>query len=179
MNTLPFCKGHDVIYGTYGICHIEDVCLMSTPPDGAERMHYILSQHNRSGLTINVPADNEALVSRMRNVFSKEKIDELLSHVKNKEILWIDDKRARAARYHDILTKGVEEELMLMIRSIYLRGQQLKQNGKRLNVSDETTLKAAQKLVTEEFAYALCIEPDDVGAYIRRALDIEDDIVHA
>lgn len=170
----PYKKGDHVIYGGNGICLIKDIAMQSPAPGVPERLYYILSPAETGGLTISVPADNEALLNKMRYVFTREQIDALLSGAKGHELHWVEDKRARAELFREIMYAGVQEELILMIRCIYLHREQLAEHGKKLNVSDEATLKAAEKLVRDEFAYALGIQPDAVGRYIRKALSIQD-----
>lgn len=172
MEQKRFAVGEKVVYGTNGICTIEDIIRQSPIPGEDERTYYILRQKENNGLVISVPAESEALLSRMRRVFSKQEIDSLLLGTCGREQEWIEDKRARADAFRIMLTGGITEDLILMIRAIYLHRQALAKNAKKLNVADETTLKSAEKLVREEFAYALQIAPDAVGRYIRQALKI-------
>ena len=165
-----FRKGDPVIYGTNGVCMVADVTTQASTPDAEARTYYILSQTAQRGMTIAVPTDNQTLVSRMRRLMSREEIDALLADAKGRQYPWIADRRARADAFHGILTAGKHRDLLLMIRCIYLQKETLQQNGKRLNVSDEATLKAAEKLVTEEFSYTLGIEPAAVGEYIRERI---------
>ncbi|MDD3919834.1 MAG: CarD family transcriptional regulator [Eubacteriales bacterium] len=171
---MPYEKGEHVIYGSNGICFIEDIVLQQPAPGVKERLYYILRPEDSHSLTISVPAESEALVQKMRPVLSKAEIDALLSGAKGRELDWVEDKRARADYFRKILAEGVQEDLILMIRCIYLRREALKEHGKKLNVADDTTLKTAEKLVRDEFAYALSVPPDAVGRYIRKALAIKD-----
>lgn len=177
MEMKQFAVGEHVIYGANGICTVEDIVLQSPVAGAPACRYYILRQMENKGLTISVPTQSETLLKRMRRVFTKTEIDALLSGAYGREQTWIDDKRERADAFRLILSGGITEELILMIRCIYLRRQMLAKHSKKLNVSDENTLKSAEKLVREEFAYALGIEPDAVGRYIRNALrfSVQDD----
>lgn len=166
-----FTKGDPVIYGTNGVCTVADIRMQSPAPEQEARMYYILSQTAARGMTIAVPADNPALVARMRRPLTKEQIDTLLTEARGQAYPWIADRRARADAFHGTLANGMHRDLLLMLRCIYLQGQALQAAGKRLNVADEATFKAAEKLVTEEFSCSLGIEPAAVGAYIRDALE--------
>lgn len=44
--------------------------------------------------------------------------------------------------------------------------------GKALSATDENTLKSAEKLVEEEFSYALHIPREEVTGYIRSLLGV-------
>ncbi|MDO5112407.1 MAG: CarD family transcriptional regulator [Clostridia bacterium] len=180
MTTQKYNKGDYVIYGVNGICVVEDV-RMQKPAygDGVEQLFYILRRLEKANLTITVPADSEKLMGKMRELFSKDEIDALLLGARDHVIEWIDDKRERADLFRHIMMLGVREDLILMIRCIYLQKQRLLQRGKKLNIADEEALKTAEKLVREEFAYSLGITPESVGAYIRNALRIDDIIDEA
>ena len=62
-----------------------------------------------------------------------------------------------------------------MIICIYEKKRELAKNGKKLSVTDQGTLKSAEKLVEEEFAWALDMDPKDVPAFIRRRLHIQEE----
>ena len=62
----------------------------------------------------------------------------------------------------------------MLFRS-YEKKRELAKNGKKLSVTDQGTLKTAEKLVEEEFAWALDMDPKDVPAFIRRRLHIQEE----
>lgn len=174
MRSPAFKKGEYVVYGDNGICSIEDVKEMQAAADTPTQLYYILKPVNAANCTLYVPVHNLSLCGKMRYILSKEKIDALLSDSRNKEIEWIEDKNERAAYFRDILKSGLQENLVLLIQCIYLKSLKLKMLGRKLPIADENVLKRAEKLVREEFSYALSIEPEAVGPYIRAALGIED-----
>ena len=145
-------KGQYVVYGTNGICLVEDVRMMK--------------------FALYVPLNNEKLMGKLRPVMTKKEIDSLLLGMKDKEIIWDGDRRNRTERFHDILVGGVTQKLLLMIRCIYMKKRELVLVGKALSATDENTLKSAEKLVEEEFSYALHIPREEVTGYIRSLLGV-------
>lgn len=172
MENNIFAKGEYVVYGTNGICLIEDIRLMRFALDTKKSDYYILRPVGNDTSTIYVPMNNEKLVGRMRPIMTKDEIDSLLLGMRDKEIEWESDRRARGELFHEILIKGVTQKLLLMIRCIYMKKRALIPLGKRLPTTDENILKSAEKLVEEEFAYALGISAADVGKYIRKLLEV-------
>lgn len=172
MDSSRFAKGEYVVYGTNGICLIEDIRLMKFALDTEKSDYYILKPASNDASTIYVPMKNEKLVGKMRSIMTKDEIDSLLLGMRDKEIQWEKDRRYRSEIFHEILVKGVTQKLLLMIRCIYMKKRELLPLGKKLPTTDENTLKAAEKLVEEEFAYSLEIPRTDVGKYIRRLLDV-------
>ncbi|NLD19199.1 MAG: hypothetical protein GX663_02995 [Clostridiales bacterium] len=167
MEDRKFKKGTNVVYGTNGICIIEDIKPMRFVAGQKESLYYILKPCSSISSTVFVPADNEVLVSKMREPLSKKEIDELLLGIRDKDFEWNSDRRFRNDMYHDILSKGVDRDLILMIRCIYLKKQELQEEGKKLPTTDNNTLKAAEKLLEEEFTYVLGVDSEEMKEYIR------------
>ncbi len=167
MESKDFQVGRHVAYGTNGICVIEDIKPMTFAAGMKEKTYFILNPEGNASSKVFVPADNEKLVSKMRTIMTKDEIDELLIGIKGKEIKWESDRRFRSENFHEIMAKGVTEDMLLMIRCLYMKKKELADAGKNLPTTDGNTLKAAEKLVEEEFAYTLGIEPSEVTGYIR------------
>jgi len=165
-----FEKGQFVVYGTNGICMIEDMTEMSFVTGEPKAPYYMLKPETANASTVFVPVNNEILVSKMRPLMTKEEIDSLLLGMKDKELAWENDRRVRNDSFHDILVKGVTQELLLMIRCIYVKKNELEENNKKLSSADMNALKSAEKLVEEEFAHVLQIKRNEVGKYIRELL---------
>ena len=105
---------------------------------------------------------------------TREEINDLLLGMKGKELEWEKDRRVRSERFHEILSQGVTQDMLLMIRCIYLKKRELAGTGKNLPTTDGNTLKTAERLVEEEFAYTLGIKTSEVGPYIRKLLGMAD-----
>ena len=131
MENREMTKGNYVAYGTNGICEIEDVKPLSFTSGAEKSLYYILRPANSQGSTIFVPAGNETLTSRIRSLMTKDEIDALLTGMRDKELAWEQDRRFRTENFHEILMKGVQQELLLMIRCIYLKKQELEASGKK------------------------------------------------
>lgn len=175
MEEKDFQVGRHVAYGTNGICLIEDIKPMKFTAGMKEKTYFILNPEGNSTSKVFVPTDNDKLMSKMRKIMSKEEIDDLLLGLRGKELEWEKDRRFRSENFHEILAKGVTEEMLLMIRCIYMKKQELASAGKNLPATDANTLKTAEKLVEEEFAYTLGIKPSEVSKYIRNLLGVADD----
>lgn len=172
MSNVNYEKGHYVVYGTNGICMIEDIKEMSFASGMEKNTYYILKPASAGASTVFVPADNEKLMAKMRPLMTKAEIDSLLLGMQGKEIAWNNDRRARNELFHDIMAEGITEDLLLMIGCIYNRKRENYAKGRKLPTMDSNMLKAAEKLVEEEFAYVLQIAQKDVGKYIRNLLEV-------
>lgn len=173
INSYKYKVGEYVVYGSNGICKISEIKNMTLSPIIGERNYYVLEQINAKMSTIYVASDNEALCAKMRYVLSEKEILDILHGVKENSISWINDRKTRSQEFYNILHNGSHEELLLMIRCIYLKGRELSEGGKRLSDSDSGILHSAEKIVREEFAFALGVDGEKVGEFIRRELGIE------
>ena len=167
MKSTNYKKGDKVIYGTNGICTVEDIQKMMFPMETEERTYYVLKPVNTRNSTLFVPDSNEELMSKIRYILTKEEIDAVISGSNGKRLEWSDEKNARLASFNGILKSGNPEELLLLIKCVYDRKTALLDMGKKLPAADENILVCAEKLVREEFAYVLGISEDQVGEYIR------------
>lgn len=171
MNRNGFDIGEYVSYGINGMCNIEDIRPMQLSQCVEKMMYYILRPESNPKSTIFVPVNNQKLVSKMRELMTKDEINAMLVRMKDRTLEWEKDVRFRTENFHEILNNGVNQDLILMIRCLHRKRQELVQLGKKLPARDSNTLKTAERLVEEEFAHVLHIKCEEVSDYIRDVLD--------
>lgn len=162
--------GKTVLYGTEGVCTVAEICKMKV--GGKREEYYVLKPVHRPNATVFVPANNEMLMAKVHPVLSREEIDALIDSVSGEEFLWIEDHNERKTEFQKILVGGDRRELLAMIRCLYLRRQQLYENGKRLRSNDDQILRDAEKLLNDEFSLILNIAPHEVAEYIRSRIEV-------
>lgn len=153
-----------VIYGTQGVCEIEEIAEKDLM--GKRRIYYVLRPVSQMGSKVYVPVDNENSVSRMRKLLSVEEIDQLILNMTNKKTQWVENDGARKEQYKEILKEGNRESLISMIRAIYQHKQETVEKGKKLHAVDENAMREAERLLYDEFAYVLNIKREEVLPYI-------------
>lgn len=161
--------GQIVRYGTEGVCKIEQMQEMKV--NGQKKQYYVLRPVHREGATLFVPAENEQLVARMQPVLSAEEIHRLLTEVTDAELPWIEDSGERRTAYQKLLHNDDRRSILLLIRTLYLRRQQLRKAGRQLRSGDEQILREAEKLLNDEFALVLQIPQHQVPEYIRTQIE--------
>ena len=175
MNEAQFDVGQYVVYGTNGICMVDSIELMSFTPGEPKEMYYVLRQNKHSETCFFVPFKNEELLSKLREPMRREDIEDMLMGLADDDVKWVSDRRARGDYFKSILNEGVSGHLLNMIICIYEKKRELARQGKKLSVTDTTTLRSAEKLLEEEFAWALGITPQEVPAFIRKRLHIQEE----
>lgn len=168
-----FKQGDIVLYGSEGVCVIDEVMTRKFKDQALE--YYILTSVYNSSSKIFVPTQNEDLMSRMKDVMTKDDIYQLIAHVKEQKFVWIDHDNTRKEKYKEIMRSGQRNDLVALINTLTLRSKELKENGKKLNAIDDQALKDAQKLLYGEIAYVLKIKIDEVEKFILK--QIEEDLI--
>jgi len=164
--------GEVVSHGTTGICTIEDIRMESLSRTGARKQeYYILRPMATPTCVTYVPTANETLTGKIRRIMSGEEIDRLIASVKGQSLEWIEDTRQRADAFQKVLSGGISAELLKLISCLYLEKKSRARDGKKFCATDEKILSSAERMVSEEFAYALQITEKQVSAYISERME--------
>lgn len=153
-----------VLYGKQGVCKIKNIVTENFTGKPVE--YYTLEPAFSDNTVIYVPVESEELVAKMHKILSAEEIDRLINEVKDTDTIWYDDEKERKAKYNEIISKGDRKEILRLIHTLYLNKKKREAEGKKMYVSDEKTMKEAEKLIYEEFAAVLNIKPGQVVEYI-------------
>ena len=125
-----------------------------------------LRPYFRKNDCIYLPEENEALLSRIRPLVKKADIPSILTEGWALDCPWIEPEPLRRENFKAIMWSGDPRQLLALIRTLCERKQELALCGKKLRSSDAAFLKDAERLLHEEFAYVLEMEPREVPAYI-------------
>ena len=163
---------HDtVLYSTQGVCEIQEI--VEKKIGGKQVPYYVLKPLYDEKSTVFVPIENQTLTAKMRKTLSADEVHHLIQAMPEEDCIWIDDELLRRERYKAILASGNREQLVQLIKTLYLHQQSQKSKGRKLHSVDERLLKEAEKLLYEEFAYALQIGCEQVLPFIRCQIEKE------
>ena len=163
--------GENVLYGSEGVCKIADI--VSRVINNQEKKFYLLTSSSNK-MNILVPLDNELSLAKMRKILSKEEIYKLIEAMPDNETIWINDKNVRKKKYNEIIVKGDHEQIVKLIKTLYLNKQEQIKKGKKFHVQDMYLLDAAEKMLYEEFSYTLDIQPDEVLPFILKNIKLNE-----
>ena len=154
-----FCVGQTVLYGSNGVCMVDDV---TEKRIGKTKMqYYVLKPLCNNTSTLFVPTANQQLVSNMRRILTEDEAEAILRNLPPCGD-WNDNKQERSEQFRAIITEGSCVELIRLIRLVRTHGQEQLAGGKRLHITDERFLKEAEKMICEEFSLVLHISRDEV-----------------
>lgn len=164
-----FAKGDTVIYGTEGIFRIDEE--REEDFGAGRRRYFVLKPETATGATtLFIPKDSEAVKNKMRRLLSSDEVHELIRSMPDEDDVWVDDKKLREKYFRELMESGDRRSLIRLTRAAYRRRQVLSEIGKKLNMTDESAMKQAEKMLFEEFALVLNIRLDEVLPMIIREI---------
>lgn len=153
-----------IIYGESGVCKIADI---STPPiPGIDKncKYYILNPLRMNGHTIYTPVDNSKVA--MRKILTREEALKLVRRMPNIDVMWISSEKYREDYYKKAIRSAQCEEWIKIIKTIYLRKEERKSEGKSVSATDDRYFKQAEMHLHEELSLALGIPSDKMEEYL-------------
>ena len=153
-------------YGGSGVCVIQEIASMRF--GRTRERYYVLKPVYQNASVIYVPVENPQLVAKMRPVLSREEVDALIDRMPEIPTAWEEDPQARKASFDALLRSNECRSLIVIIKTLNAHKERRQADGKNLHVSDDAFLREAQRLLYDEFAGALELQPAEVRAYIQQ-----------
>lgn len=167
-----FSINDKVVYGAQGVCTIEDIASLNLR--GKPEKYYVLRRCSNDASVIYVPFENEELISKMRRILSADEIYKIIESMPDETPDFIEDEAKRKEVCREILVSGDRVRIVRMIKALYSHKKEQQANNRHLHQSDERFLKEGEKLLHEEFALVLNIEPDEVLPFILDRLNAKE-----
>ncbi len=161
---IVFKKGDVFIYGTSGVCRIEDICIKDLGM--MKKEYYILRPVYDERSILYIPTDSEKLAVRAKTLLTEKEVYEIADNVSEK-YEWVIDDKQRNEVFKNILEEGKSLDMAKLIYTLHCRKKELAQKSKKLRGADENILQRAEKLLYEEFAYVLGVKPEEVPDIIK------------
>ena len=162
--------GELVVYGTTGVCRVEEITGLNQPGQDRGKRYYVLSPLWQDGV-IYVPLDSEKVP--MRPVISREEAEELIDQIPGIEASsWRGSTtQALTQQYQSAVRDGGHHALIGMMKAIHRKRGLAEAKNRRLGMVDERYMKQAERLLYGELATALEIPYEDVESYIADRID--------
>lgn len=160
-----FKIGDVIVYGAQGICKID--CIETKQIGRQTAEYYVLKPIFNENTAVFVPMQNETLTSKMQKVLTKTQVKELIEKITLIDVIKLNDENQKRELYKTILSSGDREKLVSLIKTIRFERDDRRENGKKLNINDEQTLRKAELLLYNELGFVLGCEPDEVKNIIK------------
>ncbi|WP_066648961.1 CarD family transcriptional regulator [Christensenella timonensis] len=155
-----------VMHESAGVCRVAGVEERDFM-QGEKRRYYILKPLHSPCDSIFVPVDGNI---KMRNILTKEQANELVEKIPEIKAEWLDDDSAREQSYKDALASFDCYEWVKVVKSLYLRISERKQDGRKPLLMDEKYMAMAEDYLHGELSVALDIPLDKIRPYIARRI---------
>ena len=156
--------GEYIIYGNTGVCRVEEVAARPVPGTKTERLYYTLEPVYDKGCRLFTPVDNQKV--KMRPVLTAKEADELIKRIREIDILWVRDEKNREQIYKDAIRTCDCEDLIKIIKTLYLRKKARLKAGKKVTSSDAKYLHLAEESLYGELSVVMGIPKNEMEAFI-------------
>ena len=163
--------GDHVVYGIHGVCRI--LCEEERKVDRNKVQYFVLEPVDQAGARYYIPKQNQAALSKLRPVLSREELEALLRSGAVREDFWIADENRRKQTYRELIGSGDRGALIRMVGTLHRHRREQMETGRKFHLCDENFLRDAEKLLNAEFSMVLGIAPGQVGQYILSAMQRE------
>lgn len=161
--------GDTVLHPTAGVCTVKEIKSENFAGLG-KKYFYVLAPVYDSRQLIHSPVDSEKIT--LKKVLEKDEIISLIRSVDVKKDLWTDSDAVRKDLFRKVLKSGDRHDIINLIITICEKRKSLEKIGKKLHLADERVLGEAQKIIHQEFAYALNIETSKISQFIMNELEL-------
>lgn len=161
--------GDLIIYNGEGVCRVERVSPLDLSGTNKHKLYYTLRPVYRNG-TIFIPVDTNVF---MRPVISREEANALIRRIPQIEYQVYETRNQRLLNehYQNLLLTHDCEDMLQLIKAVYLKRQEVQTQGRKPGLVDERYMKRAEDILYGELAVALGIPKDSVLDYITNILE--------
>ena len=161
-----FQPGEKIVYGTTGVCTVQEVTPRDDLPGTAPgTLYYALEPLSGSGV-IYLPVDAPVF---MRPVITRQEAEALVARIPEMAAEAYHQRNLQMLRnhYQEVLQSHDCEKLLEMTMSIHVKEKQASKAGRKLGQIDARFQKRAEELLWGELAVALEIPVEEVPRYIQ------------
>lgn len=161
--------GDLIIYGSEGVCRVQEIGSPDIPAINPERTYYTLSPVYREGV-IYIPVDTAVF---MRPVITKNEAQRLVADMPGIAETACEEKNLRflAEHYDKFIQSHSCVDLVQLIKTLYQKKQRAEKQGKKPGAVDERYMKRAEELLYGELAAVLDIPKDTVVEFIKDSVE--------
>lgn len=156
-----------VMYSNFGVCKI--VNIGSQNFSGQDSLYYTLYPVYEDKTTIYCPVDSDKI--KIRKLLSAQDVYKLIKCMPDETEPWTENDHLRKDEQNTIIGQGDHRELIKLIRTLYFKRDEKNKQGKKFHAADEKAMCDAEKLLYQEFAKVLNIQPDEVVPFITDTLE--------
>lgn len=164
-----FQVGDFIIYGTNGVCRVENIGSVDVPGAAPDRLYYTLSPVRNPGGHIYTPVDNRRIV--MRPILTQDETERLVHALPDISPLTVSNEKTVEELYKRSLNSCDSVQWVQVIKTIYQRKQSRIQAGKKITAVDDRYMRIAEDNFYGELAVVLNKDRSEVPSYIHEQVE--------
>ena len=164
-----FGIGDCVIKPNNGVCRIVEI----THPDflGSDNDKLFYRLEPADGRAGNLFVSLAQADTSMRKIMSEEDAWKLIKRIPDIDAVWIENDKMREQIYKDALKSCDPEQLVGIIKNMFLRKKDRLEKGKKSTAVDDRYFKLAEDTLYAELAFAIGREREDMSDLIRETIE--------
>lgn len=159
-----FKEGEYVIYGSSGVCKVEEVTKLDMSGVDENKLYYVFVPISNMNSRIYSSVDNTKVM--MRPILTEDEVWQLINEIPKIGFLKIENDRMREKTYKEAMQTCEPKQWIKLIKTIYQRAEERKGAGKKITAIDERYLKAAKNTLYEEMSLAIHKAKEDIEKLI-------------
>ena len=163
-----FEKGEYVVYGSKGVCRIQEISHVDIPGVDQKRLYYIMHPVQNSGQTLYLPTDSTKAV--IRRVMTKEEANRLIHDIPSIKKLEVPNEKQREASYKQALQGCSGRDWISILKTLNQRKEERLAAGKKITALDERYLRVTEQELYGELSVVLGIEKENMHDYIQEQI---------
>lgn len=163
-----FEKGEYVVYGSKGVCRIQEISHVDIPGVDQKRLYYIMHPVQNSGQTLYLPTDSTKAV--IRRVMTKEEANRLIHDIPSIKKLEVPNEKQREASYKQALQGCSGRDWISILKTLNQRKEERLAAGKKITALDERYLRVTEQELYGELSVVLGIEKGNMHDYIQEQI---------
>lgn len=167
-----FKKGQYVVYGSTGVCEVDEVGELANSVTMSNKMYYTLVPLYSKGSKVFTPIDSTKV--KLRSVISKAEANELMDSYDTIELLEIPEEKRREDVYKDAIGKCECREWIRVLKTLYYYREKRKVDGKKITAIDDKYLHMAEENLFGELAITLELDKEAVKELLHTKAAIQE-----
>ena len=133
------------------------------------RLYYLLVPLDNKNSRLYVPIDTAE--NSLRRALSEEEAWEVIEKIPEVEAAWIANDKLREQTYKEAIHSCNPTALVSIIKNLYIRKKQRREQGKKSTATDERYFKLAEDNLYAELAFALGKEKNQMRQIIAETIE--------
>lgn len=164
-----FEEGNYVVYGCKGVHQIMSITTLDLPGISPDKKYYVLKSVSRPDGAVYAPVDAPKI--NMRLIMTRDEAMSFMNSVSDVKTIDIQNNKQREEMFKECIRSCDPDELLRVIKTVYLRKKEREASGKKLTQTDNHYLEEARGILYEELSICLGVDSEVIPEEIRSRIE--------